>query len=267
MVDLALTFVSWNLAMLARSDQAPPSWGQEHTEAEVRRVALDVRPDLVLFQELPRLVPYLETHDMVRANPESHQGNLATLVSHELVARLGPPDVTTVPGCAILTTFGTPAASAASDPPATAAASADSEGRASAPGPSITIANVHLAPGTGAAAVSARLDQLARVVEASPTAAIAIVGDTNTRVDELGALADADLSSPRPPRPTWDSRANRFHRRSPEFIAFFTRVIVSPGLHVTDQAVLDEPVDIDGNRFHLSDHFALTGTLVVSATA
>ena len=224
--------------MLARSENAPPSWGPEHTEAEVRRIALDARPDVVLLQELPRLVPYVETHDMVRANPETHQGNLATLVSHELIATIGQPEVTTVGGCAILTTF----------------ALADT--------PAVTIANVHLAPGTGAAAVGARLDQFARIVEASPTAAIAIVGDTNTRVDELDALADADLHSPRPPRPTWDSRANRFNQRGPEFVAYFTRAIVSPGVDVADQRVLDGLVEVDGNRFHLSDHYALTGTLL-----
>lgn len=244
MADSALTFLTWNLAMLGRSDEAPPSWTQEHTEAEIRRVALQAGPDLVLFQELPRLVPYLETHDMVKANPESHQGNLATLVSHELVGRVGQPEVTTVPGCAILTTFAVAGS-----------------------GSAITIANVHLAPGAGAAAVGSRLDQLARIVEESPTAALAIIGDTNTRVDELDALAEADLHSPAPPRPTWDSSANRFHHQGPEFVAYFSRAIVSPGVEVVDQLVLDEPIDIDGNRFHPSDHFALTGTLHLPPTA
>jgi len=234
--DRSISFLTWNLAMLARSAQAPPAWGQEHTEQEVRRVVLHTAPDLVLFQELPRLVPYVETHDMVKANPESHQGNLATLVSHDLIARLGQPAVATVPGCAVLTTF-------------------------PFDGEAVTIANVHLAPGTGPGGASLRLDQLARIVEASPTATLAIIGDTNTRLDELDTIAEANLESPPPPRPTWNSRRNRFHRRGPEFTAYFTRAITSPGVEVADQRVVDEPIVVDRRRFHLSDHFALAGSV------
>ena len=241
MAEPALSFFTWNLAMLARSNEAPPTWGQEHTEGAVREAVLDAAPDLVLFQELPRLVPYIETHDMVKANPESHQGNLATLVSHELIARVGEPQVTTVRGCAILTSL--------------------TLDDGTADGSHITIANVHLAPGTGAAGATARLEQLARIVEASPTSTLAIVGDTNTRVDELDALADAELHSPPPPRPTWNTRRNRFHRRGPEFTAYFTRAITSPGVSLAEQRVIDTPVEVDGHRFHLSDHFALSGSL------
>jgi len=240
--EAALSFLTWNLAMLAPSAEAPPAWGQERTEQEIRRVVLAARPDLVLFQELPRLVPYVETHDMVKANPESHQGNLATLVSHELIARLGRPDVVTVPGCAVLASF-------------------------QLAGNGVTIANVHLAPGTGSAAGAARLDQLAQIVAASPTPAIAIVGDTNTRVDELDALTNAGLDSPQPPGPTWNSRANRFHRRGPKFVAYFTRALASPGVAIADQRVHDEAVEADGHRFHLSDHFALAGTIALADQA
>lgn len=236
MTEPAFTFLTWNLAMLARSAQAPVGWGQEHTEVEVRRVVLEAKPDLVLFQELPRLVPYIETHDMVKANPESHQGNLATLVSHELVRRVGEPEVRVVAGCAILTTF------------------------EASPMP-ITIANVHLAPGPGSTGASARLDQLAHIVEASPSPAIVIVGDTNTRVDELDVIGSAELDSPKPPRPTWNSRANRFHARGPRFEAYFTRAFTSPGVTVTDQRVWDRPVDSAGSRFFVSDHFGLSGSL------
>ena len=235
-----LTFLTWNLAMLARSAEAPPGWSQEHTELEIRRIVLDAQPDVVLFQELPGLVPYVETHDMVKANPKSHSGHLATLVRHELLARLGQPAVHTIPGCAILTTF----------------AVAD---------PGLTVANVHLAPGSGAAAAATRLDQLARVVEASPTPHIAIVGDTNTRTDELDALAGADLHSPRPPRSTWNSRSNRFHRGGRAFTAFFTRAITGPGVRLGAQQVLDRPIELDHHRFHLSDHFGLRGELIVDA--
>ncbi len=225
---MKLSFLTWNLAMLARSAQAPAAWGQENTEFAIRQRVLAVEPDLVLFQELPRMVPYIDTHDMIKANPESHQGNLATLVSHDLLSRIGQPQVATVAGCAVLIT------------------AAD-----------LTIANVHLAPGP--AATGERLEQLARIVEASPTPALAIVGDTNTRVDELDALADAGLSARKPPKATWNSRRNRFNRGGPEFTAYFTRGFATDGVRLTGQKVLDTPEDVDGHRFHLSDHFPLTG--------
>ena len=238
----ALSFLTWNLAMLARSAQAPAAWGQENTEFAVRQRVLATEPDLVLFQELPRMVPYIDTHDMIKANPESHQGNLATLVSHQLLAEIGEPAVTVVPGCAVLITL----PMIGSD-----------DGTLS-----VTVANVHLSPGPGAAARSDRLDQLARIVEASPTSELAIVGDTNTRVDELSALADAGLAAPRPPKSTWNSRRNRFNRSGPEFTAFFTRCFVTAGLDVTGQKVHDAPEEIDGRRFHLSDHYALSGKVI-----
>ena len=179
------------------------------------------------------MVPFVETHDMIRANPRSHNGNLATLVSHELMAT--EPTFSTVPGCAVLTTFAEPA---------------------------LTVANVHLAPGRGAAAE--RLDQFARVVEASPTEALVIVGDTNTRVDEVEALVDAGLHSAKPPRPTWDSRRNRFRDDMPEFSAYFTRWFASPGVTVRDVQVDHEPVERLDKRFHLGDHFALRGVAALT---
>ena len=222
--------------MLARSAQAPANWGQENTEFAVRQRVLAVEPDLVLFQELPRMVPYIDTHDMIKANPETHQGNLATLVSHDLLARTGRPSVKTIAGCAVLITLplvGT------------------SDG--------VTVANVHLAPGP--AAGGERLEQLARIVEASPTAALAVIGDTNTRVEETEALAEAGLTARKPPKATWNSRRNRFNRGGADFTAYFTRGFVTEGLQLTTQKVLDSPEEIDGRRFHLSDHFALTGNI------
>ena len=239
-----LTFLTWNLAMLARSAEAPPAWGQEHTEFAVRQQVLDVEPDLVLFQELPRIVPYIDTHDMIKANPESHQGNLATLVSHDLLARCGQPDVRVVPSCAVLITLSLKDRKS----------SADADER-------ITIANVHLAPGPGPEAAAERLAQLADVVEASPTPHLVVIGDTNTRVAELDALAVGGLSAPRPPKATWNSKRNRFNTTGPEFTAYFTRVFVTDQLRVTKQKVVDSPTEADGHRFHLSDHFALTGSV------
>ncbi len=215
--------------MLRRSATAPAHWDQEDTEAAFRTAILKLDPDVILLQELPGLVPFVETHGMVPANPRSHSGNLAILVRHELLAT--QPTTTVVPGCAILTTFHQ----------------------------SLTIVNVHLAPGSGGA--SDRLHQLATIVEGSPSAHLLIAGDTNTRVDELAALADAGLTGQTPPRPTWDSKKNRFNAGGPRFTAYFTRWLASPGVEVTDVRVLDSPLSVDGHRFHLSDHYPLMGAV------
>lgn len=219
--------------MLERSDQAPIDWTQEHTQAEVRRVVLDVSPDIVLFQELPGVVPFVETHDMIRSNPLSHSGNMATLVGHDLMDE--PPTFVTVPGVGLLTTF------------------VDRD---------VTVANVHLAPGGAAAAE--RLEQLEMIIEASPTEDLAIIGDTNTRTDEEESIRRLGLTGTKPPEPTWNGRRNRFRSRSAEFVAYFTRYFVSKGLRIDEPTVLSEPTVIDGHRFHLSDHFALSG-LITSA--
>ena len=215
--------------MLRRSDTAPARWNQEDTEAAFRTAVLELDPDVILLQELPGLVPFVETYGMVRANPRSHSGNLATLVRHELLAT--EPTTSVIPGCAILTTFHQ----------------------------SLTIVNVHLAPGPGGAAE--RLAQLATIVETSPTARLLIAGDTNTRVDELAALADAGLIGPAPSRPTWDSKKNRFNAGGPRFTAYFTRWLASPGVEVANVHVLDSPLSVDRHRFHLSDHYPLMGTV------
>ena len=227
----SVTFLTWNMALLERSAEAPQSWRQENTEATFRELVLELAPDIVLLQELPQLVPFVETHGMVRANPVSHSGNLATLVKHELMA--SEPKVAVVDSCAILTTL--------SD--------------------ELTIANVHLAPGRGGE--GQRLQQMAEIVESSPTARLLIAGDTNTRVDELAALAEADIVGDQPPSPTWDSMNNQFNsgRNAREFRAYFTRWFATPGVRVTDVRVHKAPIEHDGYRFHLSDHFALSGTV------
>ena len=226
-----LSFLSWNLALLQRSAQAPHTWGIENSEAAFRQIALDYSPDIIALQELPGLVPFVETHGMVRANPKSHSGHLATLVKHELLAR-NPPSLV-ISGCAILTSF-------------------DDD---------LTVANLHLSPGAGKRAEAHRLQQLARVVEASPTPNLLLVGDTNTRVSEVVAIEAADLRGVQPPRATWDSRTNRFNQneQAREFRAFFTRWFASPGVSVNEVSVLDSPIEADGHRFHLSDHFGLFG--------
>lgn len=234
-----MSFVTWNLAMLERSAQAPSEWGMEHTEAEVRSRLLAAAPDLVLFQELPRMVPYLETHGMIRANPETHNGNLAILVRHQLLADEGVsgPQVVTVKGCGVLVTFAS----------------------------GLTIANVHLAPGQGA--MGERLEQLAQIVESSPTPHLLIVGDTNTRVEEEVPLAEAGLTGAKPPHATWNSKSNRFHRNSARFNAYFTRWFATESVEVSDVEVWRDPVVHNGKQFHLSDHFAMSGSVRFSAPA
>ena len=207
-------------------------WDQSSTEAVVRQTVLELAPDVVLYQELPGLVPFVETHDMVRANPRSHSGHLASLVSQDLFRT--EPGVRIVEGCAVLTTFASP---------------------------EITIANVHLTPGKGAAAD--RLMQMSTVIEASPTNALLIIGDTNMRMAEAAALVDLGFSGDKPPAPTWDSRRNRFRTGGAEFSAYFTRWFASPGVTVSDVVVHRDPVEHDGRRFFVSDHFALSATVAV----
>lgn len=223
-----LSFFSWNLALLERPAPAPLFWEISNTEAVVREQVLDASPDVVLFQELPGLVPFVETHSMVPANPKSHSGNLATLVTNSLAAT--ELRTTTVDGCAILTTF------------------VDLD---------LTIANVHLPAGKGAEAD--RLLNLSKVIEASPTLPLLIVGDTNMRVAEADALHELGFSGDKPPHPTWDSRRNNFRADAYEFHAYFTRWFASPGVTVSDVVVHREPIEHDSRKFFVSDHYALGG--------
>jgi len=227
-----LRFLTWNLAMLERSAGAPPHWDSSATEAAVRQIVLDLEPDVVLYQELPGLVPFVETHAMVPANPTSHSGNLATLISNDLASTT--VEVTTVDGAAVLSTFVELG---------------------------LTIANVHLVPGKGASAD--RLMQLSQVIEASATLPLVIAGDTNMRLAEADALLDLGFSGDKPARPTWDSRRNRFRTDMAEFTAYFTRWFASPGVKVTDVKVHSQPVEHDDYRFHISDHYALSGVISV----
>lgn len=231
-----LTFLSWNLALFERSAQAPVHWQSYNTEAAVRDRVLELAPDVICYQELPGQVPFVETHEMIKANPQSHSGHLATLVTNELAATEPRPIV--VEGCALLVHFD------ALD---------------------LTIANVHLAPGR--AAEPERLHQLATVVEASPTERLFVVGDTNTRLSEAEAIGDAGLGGTKPPHVTFDSRRNRFRTEMPEFSAYFTRWFAGPGVTANDVKVWREPHEVDGHSFFLSDHYAMSGTIITSPEA
>ena len=91
-----------------------------------------------------------------------------------------------------------------------------------------------------------------------------IAGDTNTRVAEEAPLAEAALVGTRPPHATWDSKRNGFRSDAPRFTAHFTRWFASPGVTVSRVTVDREPVESEGHRFHLSDHFPLSGTVRTS---
>lgn len=232
----ALTCLSWNLAMMARSQEAPAWWGQEHTEAAVRESLLEWSPDLVLLQELPGLVPYVETHDMVRANPRSHSGNLAVLIGNHLLDEELTWSV--VDGCGLLVSW---------------------------PEWDLTVANVHLAPGRGA--LGTRLAQLAAIRETATTSALVVLGDTNTRTAEEATIEALGFSAPRPPSPTWDGRRNRFNGEAGAFVAYFTRALGAGPVTIEDQRIRPGRLVRDGTAFHLSDHFALEATITPIETA
>lgn len=218
--------------MLERSAQAPGLWSMENSEVQIRSQVLESNPDLVLFQELPGMVPYIETHDMLRSNPRTHQGYLASLVRRPLLSPA--PVITTVAETAVLATFG-----------------------------SLTVANVHLVSGRGA--WEPRLEQLSAVVAASPTEQLVVIGDTNVRIAEEEAIAELGLRGSLPPTHTWNSHSNRFHLRGARFTASFSRWFATGGVTVDEVQVLRAPIVHDEHRFWVSDHFALLGRVSVGA--
>jgi len=129
--------------------------------------------------------------------------------------------------------------------------------------PAFSIGNVHLEPGKSGA--GRRLEQLGEIVSASPTERLVIAGDTNMRLADVEFVEQAGFSAPKPPRPTWNSKRNKFRSGGHEFTAYFTRVFASPGVELGEMVVHDQPAEQDGERFHWSDHFALSADIAVSA--
>lgn len=221
-----MRLLTWNLAMMERSEDAPLQWGQADAEAVVRETILRLRPDVVCLQELPGVVPFVETHDMIRANPRSHSGNLAVLVTHQLMST--EPSFSTVTRTGIVVNFSHLA---------------------------LTVANVHLAPGKGGA--EQRRHQLSVVLDAAENKDVVVIGDTNLRVDEEHAIASLGLTAELPPQPTWDGYRNRFRGDQGRFRAYFTRALATSGVTITSQEVIDDPTEVHDHYFHVSDHFPL----------
>lgn len=222
----SFTFLTWNLCLFNRSDQAPPLWRTDQTEAAIRELVLELKPDFVFFQELPGLVPFVETHDMVPANCKSHSGDMATLAKKELMEDLD----SSIACGAVMTEI-------------------KSAG--------ITLANVHLRPGSEG--IWHRVANINDIKQAAKTDAVLIVGDTNTRLPESEKIAQVGMVGDKPPKPTWDSRTNQFRTGGREFTAYYTRYFHTENLKVSEVAVLDEPLVEEEFEFHLSDHFPMGG--------
>jgi endonuclease/exonuclease/phosphatase family metal-dependent hydrolase len=223
----SFSFLSWNLGLMENSYGAPVGWRVDQTESLVRERVLATAPDFVCFQELPGLVPYVETHELIPANTVSHCGNLATLVRRDLLDQV---ESRAVGKCAVLTAI-------------------ESAG--------ISIANVHLPPGSNGKAE--RLSAIQRLVSICPTSRLVVIGDTNTRIGETPSIEALGLLGDLPPSPTWDSRINRFRADGKKYTAYFTRYFYSDGVAVKDVRVFNQAWDLEGSRFFLSDHFALAG--------
>ena len=125
----------------------------------------------------------------------------------------------------------------------------------------LTFANVHLEPGQDGD--YKRLEMLKTISNTCPTAALAIVGDTNMRVAEEASLEPLGLSGKRPPRPTWDTKRNKYRNRGRGFTSYFTRYFHSDRVEIDNVKVHDEPIEHEGDKFYLSDHFALSGRVTV----
>jgi endonuclease/exonuclease/phosphatase family metal-dependent hydrolase len=222
------TFLTWNLSMMERSDFAPVDWRRDQTEAEIRKIVLELDPDFVFFQELPGMVPFVETHGMVPANTKGQIGDLAILAKHQFMDSV----VSGVMKNAVLAVL---------------------------PNADMTVANVHLP-----SAKSGDQDRLAAfsdLLSETDTTSLVVIGDTNTRTAETKKIDALGLGGARPPEPTWNGRKNPFRYGARGYTAYFTRAFHTKDLALNNQLVLTEPIEAEGTRFHLSDHFALFGEI------
>jgi len=226
----SIRFLSWNLNMMNTSKEAPSGWRVDQTEALIRQRVLQEDIDVVCFQELPAMVPFVETHELAPANTVSHNGTIATIVKKELFEGMV---CRAVGRFAVVCVF---------------------------PKLSLSIANVHLESTRGGA--GQRLTQLRTLLNVCPTDSLLIVGDTNTRIAEETAIFEAGFQGKRPPTPTWDSRRNPHSGKngSKAFACYFTRYFHNNAVAVENVKVYNRPLNFDGAEFFLSDHFAISGT-------
>jgi len=215
---------------MAPSDFAPQGWRMDETEAAIREIVLRHDPDVVLFQELPGMVPYIETHDMVPANAKGQTGDIATLVRRELMEGISAE---AHPGAVLAHIHG------------------------------ITFANVHLESGSGGS--DARLAAFETLAKAHD-GPLVVLGDTNTRVAEEEPLEALGFFGPRPPEPTWNGRSCRYRKGAREFTAYYSRGFGRVA-EVEIKDVLSAPIEQRGARFHLSDHFAFRGSVRLSESS
>ena len=225
------TFLTWNLCLMQNSDDAPAGWRVDQTESKVREFILEHDPDFVFFQELPGLVPYVETHDLIPANTKSHSGNIATIVRKELMDEL---ESKTIGGFAVVS-------------------------RIKSAG--LTFANVHLEAGKGGD--YKRLESLNRIVNECESPSLVIAGDTNTRVEEEESLKTIGLLGKRPPKPTWNSNVNHFRSHGRKFSSYYTRYFHNDSAKISKVKVWDQPFEHDSSKFYLSDHFALSAQVSI----
>ena len=213
--------------MLAPSDSAPVSWRVDQTEAEIRRQVLELQPDFVFFQELPAMVPFIETHNLLSAHTISHSGTIATLIKKELADLFQAGKIERFAVTASSQELG------------------------------ITLANVHFVPGRGES--GRRQEMMKKIASQFGDQGLLIVGDTNTRVEEVAGFESLGLVGRKPPAPTWDTHSNRFRHDAPKFKAYFTRYFHNSKVVVDSVKVFDDPVQADGKSFYLSDHFPMSG--------
>lgn len=227
----SFTFLSWNLCLLQPSAEAPPNWRMDLTESKIREFILELDPDFVFFQELPALVPYVEGYDLIPSNTISHSGTIATIAKEGLMDDLESKAIGR---------FGV----------FTAVRSAR-----------LTFANVHLEPGRDGD--FKRLEMINTIKNTCPTSALAIIGDTNMRVTEEESLKPIGLVGARPPRPTWNTKLNKYRDNGRAFTSYFTRYFHTDCVEIDNIEVHDNPVNHEGDEFFLSDHFALSGRVSV----
>ena len=227
----SFTFLSWNLCLLEPSAEAPANWRIDLTESKVREFVLDLQPDFVFFQELPAMVPYVEDYDLIPSNTTSHSGTIATIAKKELMDDLKSKSIGR---------FGV----------ITVVESAR-----------LTFANVHVEPGRDGD--FKRLEMLRTISNTSPTCALAIIGDTNMRVSEEDSMKPLGLFGERPPSPTWNTKRNKYRDKGSAFTSYFTRYFHSDVVEIDNVEVHDDPIEHEGDKLFLSDHFALSGRVTV----